>query len=223
MIHIIKPYRQKQGKEMGLEKYAKLIWLLDCQSVHMSKDFTSWVKEKYPQILLIFVPANCTSILQPTDVMIQRPFKHSFRQQFDNYTSQDIGQQLEEKDLKDVKFDTKITVLKPLLCSWLYHVWQHVIQQSMIKKGWAMCGLDKAFCSTFQTTTMNENMKTPLFKKTGVQLESDTKDNEDDTDIDLHVECIMNENLNRVYEISTLSKNSISTLKGLARKRYKHS
>jgi hypothetical protein len=93
----------------------------------------------------------------------------------------------------------------------------------MIKKGWAMCGLDKAFCSTFQTTAMNENMKTPLFKETTVQLESDTKDNEDDRDIDLHVECIMNENLNRLSEISTLSKKSISTLKGLARKRYKHS
>jgi hypothetical protein len=116
-----------------------------------------------------------------------------------------------------------MTVLKPLLCSWLYQAWQHVNQQSMIKKGWAMCGLDKAFCSTLQTTAMNENMKTPLFKETTVQLESDTKDNEDDRDIDLHVECIMNENLNRLSEISTLSKKSISTLKGLARKRYKHS
>jgi hypothetical protein len=79
-----------------------------------------------------------------------------------------------------------------------------------------MCGLDKAFCSTFQTTAMNENMKTPLFKEAVVQLESDTKDNEDNIDIDLHVECIMNENLNRVSEISTLSKKSISILKGLA-------
>jgi hypothetical protein len=89
----------------------------------MSKDFTSWVKEKYPQILLIFVPANCTSVLQPANVIIQRPFKHSFKLQFDTYTSQDIGHQLEEKDLKDVKLDTKMTVLKPLLCSWLYQAW----------------------------------------------------------------------------------------------------
>jgi hypothetical protein len=123
VIHILEPYRQKQAKEMGLEKDAKLIWLLDCWSVHMSKDFTSWVKEKYPQILLIFVPANCTSVLQPANVIIQRPFKHSFKLQFDTYTSQDIGHQLEEKDLKDVKLDTKMTVLKPLLCSWLYQAW----------------------------------------------------------------------------------------------------
>ena len=189
----------------------------------MSKDFISWKKEKYPQILLIFVLANSTSILQPVDVIIQRPFKHSFRQQFDNYTSQDIGQQLEEKDLKDVKLDTKMMVLKLLLCSWLYQAWQHVNQQSMIKKGQAMCGLDKAFCSTFQTIAMNKNMRLPQFQETTVQLESDTNDNKDDIDIDLHVECIMNENLNRVSEISTLSRKSISILKGLARKRYKHS
>ena len=91
VIYILEPYKHKQAKEMGLENDAKIIWFVDCWSVHMSKDFISWKKEKYPQILLIFVLANSTSILQPIDVIIQRPFKHSFRQQFDNYTSQDIG------------------------------------------------------------------------------------------------------------------------------------
>jgi hypothetical protein len=76
VIHILEPHKQKQANEMGLDKDEKLIWLLDCWNVHISKNFTSWMKEKYLQILLIFVPANCTSVLQLADVIIQRLFKH---------------------------------------------------------------------------------------------------------------------------------------------------
>jgi hypothetical protein len=118
--HILQPYRRKQVQEMGLDEETKLIWLLDCWSVHISKDFICWLKISHPHILLIFVPANCTNVFQPTDVILQRPFKHGFRQQFDNYTSENIGIHIDEKELQDVELNTKMLVLKPLLCSWLY-------------------------------------------------------------------------------------------------------
>jgi hypothetical protein len=69
---------------------------------------------------------------------------------------------LDEKALTNVKLDTKMSVLKPLLYSWLYLAWQNVYQPSMIKKGWAMCDLDRAFNKTFQTIAMDEYMKNPL-------------------------------------------------------------
>ena len=87
MEKILQPYREKQVEEMDLEKDSKLIWLIDCWSVHMSKVFILWLKDFHPEILLIFVPANCTSVFQPADVILERPFKHSFRQQFDMHTS----------------------------------------------------------------------------------------------------------------------------------------
>jgi hypothetical protein len=218
--HILEPYRQKQAKEMGLEKSSKLIWLLDCWSVQMSKEFISWLKEMFPNILLIFVPANCTSIFQPTDVILQRPFKHSFRQQFDEHTSQDIGKQLEEKDVHSVKLDTKMSILKPLLCTWLHEAWKHINQPIMIKKGWAMCGLDKAFNQTFQINAMDENMRNPLFKEDPIQLEINPNDKKDDIDTDIHVDIIMSEGLSRAAEITTKnSKSSMSILRDLARKR----
>jgi hypothetical protein len=43
----------------------------------------------------------------------------------------------------------------------------------MIKKGWAMCRLDKAFNKVFQTNSMDENMRNPLFKEVHMEVEND--------------------------------------------------
>ena len=128
---ILQRYKLKKLLELNSDEDSKLIWLLDCWSVHMSREFIDWIKEVYPTILLVFIPTNCTSIYQPIDVILQRPFKHGFCQQFDNHSTESIGKQLDEKALTDVKLDTKMSVLKPLLCSWLCLAWQHVNQSSV--------------------------------------------------------------------------------------------
>jgi hypothetical protein len=186
----------------------------------MSKVFISWLKDFHPEILLIFVPANCTSVFQPGDVILQRPFKHSFRQQFDMHTSQDIGKQLDERDLEEVKLKTKMTALKPLICSWLHQAWQDVNKPSMIKKGWAMCGLDRAFHKVFQTNSMDENMKIPLFKEMHMEVENDQNEKKEETDTDLQVESIMDDSLTKITKITAINKrSSVSSLRDLARKR----
>ena len=126
-------------------------------------------------------------------MILQRPFKHGFRQQFDNYTSKNIGKQIDEKELQDVELSTKISVLKPSLCSWLYQGWQHINKTYMIKRGWSMCGLDRAFESSFQTSAMEEHMKSSLFKE--VQgPEEICKEKDDETDPDESIEAIMEKN-----------------------------
>jgi hypothetical protein len=67
---ILEPYRVKQVQQMGLDDDSKLLWLLDCWSVYISHEFTNWLKEVHPTILLIFVPANCTNVYQPADVIL---------------------------------------------------------------------------------------------------------------------------------------------------------
>ena len=84
------------------------------------------MKENHPQILLIFVPANYTSVFQLTDVILQRAFMHALRQEFNTYTSDDIDNQLKDKAATDVKINIKMSILKPLLCGWLFKVWSHV-------------------------------------------------------------------------------------------------
>ena len=212
---ILQPYRKQVIDRLNMHKDSNLIWLLDCWSVHKSKEFIAWMKEKHPNILLIFVPANCTSIYQPADVILQRPFKHGFRKAFDIYTIAMIDKQLEEKEAKDVKLDFRMSSLKPLLCSWLFEAWHHVNKPAMIRRGWAQCGLQQVFNSTFQCTAMEEHMKTPLFKETSFESRE-----EEEIDPDDSVEDIMEDGLLQVAEMITTNKYlTISALKSLAQKR----
>ena len=166
------------------------------------------------------MPANCTSVFQPTDVILQIPFKHAFRQEFDTYTSDDIDKQLEDKTPIYVKIDIKMSTLKPLLCNWLFKAWAHVNKPEMIKIGWSQCRLLQAFDLTFQVQTMDENMKIPLFHAdSSVQEESIEK--EEDIDTDESIEKVIESSLAKDIEIATSNKtSSISTLKSKARKRY---
>lgn len=63
--------------ELSLE--AKMVLYLDCWTVHRSKEFRAWMKNDQSHIILIYVPANCTGVFKPCDVLLQRLFKHSVR------------------------------------------------------------------------------------------------------------------------------------------------
>ena len=80
---ILQPYRLKQIEIIGLPIYTLFIWLIDYWSVHTSTTFLTWLKLTHPLVKIVFVPANCTSVLQPANVILQRPFKHAFRNQYD--------------------------------------------------------------------------------------------------------------------------------------------
>jgi hypothetical protein len=56
-----------------------MVWLLDCWSVHKNKEFLDWMRKYHPTILVIFIPTNCTSELQPLNVVLQQPLKHAFK------------------------------------------------------------------------------------------------------------------------------------------------
>jgi hypothetical protein len=197
---ILQPYRLEQIEHLKLDKGTKLIWLIDCWSVHKSKEFISWMKESHQEILIIFVPANCTSVFQPADVILQKPFKHGFRQEFDSFTSDDIMKQLQHTSAKHIKVDTKMTALKPQLCAWLFKAWQHIQRPHMIQVGWSHCGLQQAFQQRFQSMAMDMNMKTPLFEVETQETERDFVEKEEDADTDHSIESVMEDSLTRVIE-----------------------
>ena len=49
------------------------------------------MKDNYPQVHILYIPVNCTNIYQPADMILQRPFKRVFRQEFNKYTMSMIG------------------------------------------------------------------------------------------------------------------------------------
>lgn len=45
-----------------LDKKAKMILYLDFWSVHRGQPFRDWLSQNHPELILLFVPANCTGI-----------------------------------------------------------------------------------------------------------------------------------------------------------------
>ena len=69
------PYVVRMREALGLPPNQVAILLLDCWSVHRGAPFRTWLAVEYPYMKLLFVPAGCTSKLQPCDVALQKPFK----------------------------------------------------------------------------------------------------------------------------------------------------
>jgi hypothetical protein len=195
------------------------VWIIDYWSVHISKDFRAWMKRTSPLIHLLFVPANCTSIFQPADVILQRPFKHAFRQEFNKYTMEVIKNQLESSS--DVKVDTKMSTLKPLICQWLFTAWHHLTTKlDMVEKGWKHTGLLKAFEPEFQKQAMVDNIKTPLFKSIegDIAMETNNTNEDEETCGEVSLDTILEESLTKAQLLTSKNKTpSMTSLRGIAR------
>ncbi|EJD54964.1 hypothetical protein AURDEDRAFT_49858, partial [Auricularia subglabra TFB-10046 SS5] len=60
--NILVPYYERQCALLGLGDDQEFLWVIDCWSVHRSKEFRTWMKVNHPRITMLYVPANCTSI-----------------------------------------------------------------------------------------------------------------------------------------------------------------
>ena len=178
------------------------------------------MKSKHPQIHLFFVLANCTLVFQPTNVILQRPFKHAFRLEFNKYTLDIFTKQLE--DGVDLKMDMKMSTLKPKICGWLHKAWEHLTcKEEMVKKGWGHIGLLQAFQEDFQRQAMMENMKDPLFINMGETNASEEKDqtNMEEICTEVSIDTILEDFLLRVSLLmNENTKSNITSLNKMARK-----
>lgn len=58
------------------------VFILDVYKVHFSNSFRAWMRKEYPWIKLLYVPANCTSVLQPCDMALNKRVKQVTREAF---------------------------------------------------------------------------------------------------------------------------------------------
>jgi hypothetical protein len=56
---------------------------IDVYPVHTASVLRAWLHSEYKGILmLVYVPANCTSVMQVADVSLNRPFKAKYTSEF---------------------------------------------------------------------------------------------------------------------------------------------
>ena len=65
---------------------------------------------------IVFVPANCTDLLQPLKVCVNKAAKNFMRDQFQRWYAEQIQQQVQD-NLKN-PVDLRLSIVKPLSAKW---------------------------------------------------------------------------------------------------------
>ncbi len=101
-----------------------MVWLLNCWSVHKSQDFFNWIKQKHPNILVVFIPTNYINVLSLIDIILHCPLKYVFKMEFNKWTVGTTKEQIENG--KNPNVDFKMNNLKPCMWEWLHNLWKEL-------------------------------------------------------------------------------------------------
>ncbi|KAK1226816.1 hypothetical protein PQX77_010198 [Marasmius sp. AFHP31] len=149
MTNILKPYVECYTMEHNLPSDQKTILYIDCYPVHTGEEFRTYVFRDFPNIFLIFVPANCTGIGQPADVGLQRVLKHLIRQDNLNYLVDSHTRDLEQGlTPAQIKCTTSLPALRDASvqpCVNAYNFFQTTNGRSLALKAWENCKIQGGF------------------------------------------------------------------------------
>ena len=83
---------------------------------------------------------NCTDVLQPMDLSVQKIVKNKLRSSFELWFADTIAEKIHEGE--DVKVSTALSILKPLGAKWLVQAHQYLkCNPEIILNGFKSAGL----------------------------------------------------------------------------------
>lgn len=148
MKEIIHPYFARIKLEAGRSADQKCIIIIDCWAVHKGADFLEHVRDLYPYIIVLFVPAGCTGIAQVMDLCVNRTVKSSMRASFATYLAAMVSVHAalmkRNQSLAPFSFSAALLTLKPLLPEWVWTGLQRCTAES-IQAGWKESGISRAW------------------------------------------------------------------------------
>ena len=135
IITILAPYFESVKVRLGLLHAQCSLWLINCWSVHQSEEFLTWMAVNHDTIIILFVPAGCTGLLQPSDVGFQHVFKHSLKILTHTDVVQEVLTQLKSGvSVSDVKIDTTLKILHDQTVHWLWTTFKSLNSPEIMKK-----------------------------------------------------------------------------------------
>jgi hypothetical protein len=138
-----------------------ILW--DVYSSHRDEELLKSLKQKYPYLLIMFVPASCTGELQPLDVGVNGPWKRLVTKFAGAWLADHVKQQLDlNPDPSKVVLSTKKSVLVQPFCSWIFEATTVLKQKPLlIKSAWERTGVLVAweFGSSERTQLLSQAME----------------------------------------------------------------
>jgi hypothetical protein len=126
------------------------------------------------------VPANCISKFQSADVVLQRPLKCAFANLFKHWSAKEIRKQLSiGVTTSAITVNNSMDTVCKNAAEWLYLSWDRLRgHEEMIARGWALCGITKAWEFQFQNEAMRANFQSSLFGDLGNVANDSTNETE---------------------------------------------
>ena len=145
---LIVPWVKAKREALGLDEEQKALAIFDAYTAHRCNTEMHRVLEEN-NIVYIYVPASCTSQLQPldSDGGVNAAFKRELKGKFIKWYAERITSGLAAGlELDDIKVDLSLTNLKPKYANWVLGCFDAVKNQdSTMLTGWMKTGILDAF------------------------------------------------------------------------------
>lgn len=126
------PYWEAKMTEFNVPAQ-ECVLQLDVWKVHRGREFTGWMTDNYPWIILEFVPGGCTGLFQPCDVRIQRVLKLSIkRHQQEDIVNETRLQLQNGVSPENIKFNVTLGHLHDHAVKWLVSAHHEVNKPDII-------------------------------------------------------------------------------------------
>ena len=122
--HYVKPKMEALGLDPTKQKWIPF-W--NTYSVHRDASILCWAKAEFVGLIILFVPARCTSELQPLDVAFNLSFKAKVVTLCVSAIAGIVtGQPDNGTQRTDVKLNLSLSYLRPLFVHWLYEALRYI-------------------------------------------------------------------------------------------------
>ena len=110
-----------------VRKQGFLHWVLlwDCASVHRKASLLEWIRTAHPECHVLFIPGGYRAELQPADIEIQQPLKHSIKQQAMQFFAESVCR-------NEAVLDLRLSTMKRLMAHWVLHACAEVEKNTSI-------------------------------------------------------------------------------------------
>ena len=141
--NVLIPYFERARDRLDLPSDHWGLAIFDLQH----ESFTKLLHQNH--IYTKFVPASCTSELQPLDLSGNKQFKDGLKNRFSSWYADRVTSQLNEKqestDTNPYHVDLRLTYLKPIHAHWILQSWEELrSKHDHITRGWSLAGITKA-------------------------------------------------------------------------------
>jgi hypothetical protein len=145
---VLVPYFEHKKKKLGLPPTQKSLLIWDVYAPHRSQPTRDFLASN--NICLVFVPACCTSELQPLDLTVNSVFKAKQRENFRHWYAQEVKKQLDKGvPVESMSINMPLSVVKPQHARWLISSCEFLkdkrelivagFQKAGILEGWGNC------------------------------------------------------------------------------------